>query len=308
LRSIVWLTVPSPEVSILLLDWSALLRIGAAAPDVSDDGEGEGARRQRTRNGDVALETVFPSPASRAVLAALACGDWNAARKLVFGQILYVAATTTTAFSSTTAAAAAADSPGPSDWMSLRNERAVRVADRVIGERQRQGHESTSVAILYGCLHCPDLHDRVVSMGYDPVPGRGWRTAWTVRVPDFSAAATTSRLLDRSVLQLLAVLVLYLGLGGIDWLATVGDATRAASDMVRAASAAASTPELPGALGSAADAGPAAVLRAPLSVAQDYALYLARHLLLYLGLSKFVWSTRDRSEGATYKDVQQNLH
>jgi hypothetical protein len=282
LRSIVWLTVPSPEVSVLLLDWSALLKRGASF-ERYDEGDrySSGAGKARRRRSNAAIETVFPSPASRSVLAALASGDWNAARTLVFGQILFVAASSTTT--------ATRD---PDDWMSLRNDRAIRVVNRVIEEKQRQKQESTSVAILYGCLHCPDLHERIVDMGYEPLR-REWRTAWTVRVPDFSAAATTARLLDRSVLQLLVLLVLYLGLGGIDWIATVGDVTRAASDMVRAASV-----ELPPY--DSVDE-PVSVM-APLSVVQDYVLYLARHLLLYLGLSKFVWSTKERIDEATYTD------
>jgi hypothetical protein len=280
LRPLLWLTVPSPEIPILLLDWSAL--DANSYNDSTDD----------SRNAAAAVGSIsFPSPVSRAVLASLAAGQWDAARKLAFGQVLLVSSSASTAASSTASTAQPASSPDDLDWMQLRNQRAMEVADSIL-QRQSAADPATptpaSIAILYGCLHCPDLHSRLVRAGFTPIQ-KTWRTAWSVPVPAF----TGTRLLDPAVLQLLALLVFYLGVGGLDWIATVGDVTHAAAGLVRdvAAPSATSSAPQPAAPSSSLSGLPAVFLSpSTWNVVEDYALYLVRHLFLYLGLSKFIWS------------------
>jgi hypothetical protein len=277
LRPVLWLTVPSPEISILLLDWSAL-----GAGSYSNNNHKEGGS-----------STSFPSPVSRAVLASLASGNWDAARKLVFGQVLLVSASSTSASSSAQPPDSASPQDDDQNWMQLRNQRAMEVMDSII--RQQSASESdsstssssSSIAILYGCLHCPDLHARLLRMGFRPIR-KTWRTAWSVPVPAFAG----TRLLDPTVLQLLAVLVLYLGLGGLDWIATVGDVTHAAADFVRDVRSVPSAQAAP-APSSFPDAPAFFLSSSTWNVVEDYGLYLVRHLFLYLGLSKFIWGAKD---------------
>lgn len=61
LRTILWLTVPAPEVSILLVDWSALF---------------------------VSNNQLQISPTVYAVLQAILAGHWSSIRPLLFGQVL----------------------------------------------------------------------------------------------------------------------------------------------------------------------------------------------------------------------------
>jgi hypothetical protein len=282
LRPLLWLTVPSPEISILLLDWSAL---DANDSYITDDSNKAAAAAEGIR---------FPSPVSRAVLASLAAGQWDAARKLAFGQVLLVSSSASTAASSASTAPPSASHPEDPDWMQLRNQRAMEVVESIIQQRSAVDPATSSpasIAILYGCLHCPDLHARLVRTGFTPIQ-KSWRTAWSVPVPAF----TGTRLLDPAVLQLLALLVFYLGVGGLDWIATVGDVTHAAADVVRdVAAPSASAAQEPASQSSFSLSGLPAVFLSPSTwtVVEDYALYLVRHLFLYLGLSKFIWSGKE---------------
>lgn len=65
LRSVLWIAVPSPELSILLLDWSSTW-------------QDEGAKSSK---GQI-------SPIAQAVLQSLASGQWLVMRQLLFGQVL----------------------------------------------------------------------------------------------------------------------------------------------------------------------------------------------------------------------------
>jgi hypothetical protein len=285
LRPLLWLTVPSPEIPILLLDWSAL---DANGNDRTDDNE-------FSSTATAAGSSSFPSPVSRAVLASLAAGQWDAARKLAFGQVLLVSSSTAAA-STAASSAQPASSPDDQDWMQLRNQRAMEVLESIITQQRSAADPAApspaSIAILYGCLHCPDLHARLVRTGFTPVQ-KTWRTAWSVPVPAF----TGTRLLDSTVLQLLALLVFYLGVGGLDWIATVGDVTHAAAGLVRdvTAPSATSSAQQPASPSSFSLSGLPAVFLSPSTwnVVEDYALYLVRHLFLYVGLSKFIWSGKE---------------
>ena len=221
LRPLLWLTVPSPEVSVLLLDWSA------------------------------SNELTLGSPVSRAVLLSLVTGYWKAVRQFAFGQVLV---------------SSKADSGGL-DWIELRNQRAIEVLKRVLSSRGSGASSPQTVSVLFGCMHCNDLHQRILEMGFDHVD-TNWRDAWVVQVPPVRA----TRLPDAKVLRILVVFVGYLGIGGLDWIETWGDVT---NDLVKVTGSADQMTEL-----------------LPSGILVKYLAYLVRHLLLYMGLSQFVWTPK----------------
>jgi hypothetical protein len=267
LRAVLWMTVPSPEVSVLLLDWASLL-VG--------------------RVNGVSKVSLF-------IAQSLVAGRLDKVRQLVFGQVVLAA----NQQQQQLAAAAALRSRNKNqnqnnqDWSLLvtqRNERALQVLDQTLdsllqedfnnnNDISNKGKVGSKVALLYGCSHCPDLHRGLVQRGFTPVESE-WRTAWSVPFAGSNNVAATVATSDESTsatldndtaaagreqgvtrtqtISLVVALTIYFVVGGIDWIATLDDVAQSVSD---------------------ADAVEAAV---------DALLYLARHVLLYVGLSKFV--------------------
>mmetsp|Transcript_20019 Transcript_20019/g.47835 ORF Transcript_20019/g.47835 Transcript_20019/m.47835 type:complete len:196 (+) Transcript_20019:247-834(+) len=123
-----------------------------------------------------------------------------------------------------------------------------------------------TLALLYGCSHCLDLHQRLISQGYRATTTE-WRTAWTVSPLERRADATTGATQDPetsttriTATVLLVLLPIYFAVGGLDWIATLGGMSSATSD------------------GSGTWAEPLG----------DAVLYLGRHVLLYVGLSRIL--------------------
>lgn len=257
IRAALWLGVPSPELSVLLVDWSSLSYL---------------TQRGRRRGSGEDWSGVGPiSPIAAPVFLSLLTGNWGTARRLVFGQVLAGGQNSD-------------DSSKGGILIDRRNERAVDVLRDSLASLD-DGQARKRVALLYGAGHCRDLHQRLVrEEGMAPVRTE-WRTAFRASAPrwgDFVDVddwrATTgdiaSRLppaiADEGVVQSvsvstlesaavgLVILPLYLLIGGIDWVSTVGD------------------------LGNALDRG------AFLDGFADLFLYLVRHVALYVGISKFV--------------------
>jgi len=230
-RFLLWFLIPSPEVSVVLLDWSSL----------------------------------FPRPSGSVsriinpVLTSLFSGDFNAARKLVFAQML--------------TSGQASSTRNENDWVvKRRNQNAV---EKICTSMERYKHKKH--AILYGALHGQDLQKRLENIGFH-VQKIDWRTAWSVTVPEYGTGkrieegknrmrddnqkiswgnfATPKNSGDLSLA--LVVLPLYLITGGLDWLDTVQTVknTVDSEDLV--------------------------------SCFVTLSLYLVRHVALYLSISKFV--------------------
>jgi hypothetical protein len=210
LRALLWMTVPCPELSILLLDWSSLLKGGS--------------------NPNALSEVALP------ILSSMVKFDIPQIRRFLFGQVL---------MSSNNAKRAVKDES--SAWSLLvtkRNDRALDVLKTTLSDSA----PDSSAALLYGSSHCPDLHARLVADGFGPTKTT-WRTAWSVRENEEDSAFIPA---------IMAVLVFYLGVGALDWVATIGDVSQGWVDS------------------DVADSGAA------------MGLYLVRHVLLYIGLSKFL--------------------
>jgi hypothetical protein len=233
LRTVLWFTIPAPELSILLLDWSSLMQGGS--------------------NPNALSQVALP------ILKSLLKFDIPQMRRFLFGQILV-----------------ASSNNGPdhprknkqqqaSPWSLLvteRNDHAMKVLQKTLEDDR----SVKSVALLYGSSHCPDLHKKIVSMGFRPMKAE-WRTAWSVRKTENVTSSSISRTEENSALfpALAGFLLFYLTIGALDWV----DYVRTLANDISASNH--------------ADAG------------LEGGLYLLRHVLLYLGLSKFVidWKKTD---------------
>jgi hypothetical protein len=223
LRAILWVAVPSPELSILLLDWSSTWQ--------QEEGSAKASKGQI-------------SPIAKAVLQSIAYGKWNVARQLVFGQVLI-------AGHKAGAAGLGATDPETAS-MGERNDRALAAADQVFRTANGNSDDGVVVHLLYGCNHCPDLHQKLQARGFT-CQGVNWRTVWTASIGgDAKTTATNNGGTQWKTLTAIGV-VGYLGIDGADWISTLHD-----------------------------------ILSAPDAATGGLAtlLYLLRHLGLYLGLSK----------------------
>jgi hypothetical protein len=141
-----------------------------------------------------------------------------------------------------------------------RNDHALMVLEKKLDDPKAK-----SVALLYGSSHCPDLHQKLVSMGFRPTSST-WRTAWSVQGIERAVGEGKST----TVLPTLAAfLIFYLAIGALDWVGMLGDVSKSLVDSEYA------------------EAG------------LDAGLYLLRHVLLYLGLSKFLVDWTNKGETTT---------
>ncbi len=241
-RLLLWSFSPSPEVSILLLDWSSLVD---------------------------PKPTGMISPIFIPVMEALLTGNLVEARQLVFAQLIVSGQTS-----------------GGRDALLVkkRNDVAMRKFIKCV-DQDGASSSSSRNAILYGAMHCQDLQKRFEKLGYTVI-NTEWRTAWSTSVPTFgstensdvtfslSVPSSTSNKDDASrrswgnfafsasdqndIAIGLVLVPLYLLIGGFDWIQTVKDIAQSLDQ------------------GAIVDCFAIA------------AFYLMRHLVMYLGLSKFV--------------------
>eukprot|EP00531_Pseudo-nitzschia_arenysensis_P000051 CAMPEP_0116134094 /NCGR_PEP_ID=MMETSP0329-20121206/10465_1 /TAXON_ID=697910 /ORGANISM="Pseudo-nitzschia arenysensis, Strain B593" /LENGTH=405 /DNA_ID=CAMNT_0003628787 /DNA_START=437 /DNA_END=1654 /DNA_ORIENTATION=- len=225
LRALLWMTVPAPELSIILLDWSSLLQGGS--------------------NPSALSEVALP------ILTSLVKFDISQMRRFLFGQVLV----------STKNNGSNRDNLS-SSWSLLvidRNDHALNVLQKKLDEPRCK-----SVALLYGSSHCPDLHNKLVVMGFQATKTT-WRTAWSVQESSSSSPAETND--ESQGLPALGIfLVFYLIIGALDWVGIVGDTSSLLLDSNY------------------------------LDASVEVGAYLVRHVLLYLGLSKFLidWTNTNR--------------
>jgi len=109
-----------------------------------------------------------------------------------------------------------------------------------------------SNALVYGALHCRDLQKKLAQLGFQRKKVQ-WRTAWTVDVPSFNVDG-----LNLFAAAGVVGVPIYLTIGGLDWVATIEELIKAVE---------------------IGDWGNGFFATA---------LYIARHVALYLGLAKFV--------------------
>lgn len=222
-RSILWITIPAPEVSILLLDWSIYSLLNNA--------------NSSSNNNSAATLSQIALPLINAAVQ----GHFQVVKQLVFGQVVVQLANNNVHDAS---------SSNNSLLIEQRNERAMAVL-----RQQRQLNQR--IALLYGCNHCADLHQRLLAEGFAPVKTE-WRTAWSVRLP-----TTTTEPAIKATLAVGLLLPLYFLLGGIDWIGA-WHAVAKASEQQHWQDA-------------TLEAG----------------LYLTRHVFMYVALSKYLldWNT-----------------
>jgi len=277
-RLLLWAFSPTPEISILLLDWSSLV-------DPKPSGT---------------ISSIF-LPVTECLLG----GNFLEARRLVFAQLLVSGQTVggredlLVKRRNGVALKILMDSieSGGGEGERGEEEDAVRKGSTDDSSSRR------NYALLYGAMHCQDLQSRLEKMGY-VLTNVEWRNAWSVTVPylgikkwatatnGVTAVQSTDRVgggnvehdKDLPLIPIadllspndndadgaigiigLVVVPLYLLVGGLDWLGTVQDI--------------------------------ASLLDARLwgdSVAIAI-FYLMRHVALYLGLAKFVveWDGED---------------
>eukprot|EP00565_Helicotheca_tamesis_P008094 CAMPEP_0185731132 /NCGR_PEP_ID=MMETSP1171-20130828/11955_1 /TAXON_ID=374046 /ORGANISM="Helicotheca tamensis, Strain CCMP826" /LENGTH=567 /DNA_ID=CAMNT_0028400327 /DNA_START=49 /DNA_END=1752 /DNA_ORIENTATION=- len=197
------------------------------------------------------------SPVAIPVLECLLTGNLMEARRLVFSQMVVSGQS-----------AEENSDRAENVIVGRRNARALDVLTKSI---ERDGCRKN--ALLYGGMHCRDLHRRLRDAGYVPKQ-TVWRTAWSVDVPNFGTgngkndrgitgpviqpAVFTASSSPAAIAAGLVAVPLYLAVGGLDWIATVRDVSGTIEN------------------GQVFDG----VL--------EVALYLIRHVALYLGLAKFV--------------------
>lgn len=275
IRAILWLGVPTPELSIMLVDWSSLSYIGRQSRRRRGGGGSENSKRDGSDNTNNNIAPI--SPIAAPVLLSLLTGNWGTARRLVFGQVLVSGQSNL-------------DTSKNGVLIDKRNVRAMDVMRACLSSPSSIMREGTNVekriALLYGAGHCRDLHRRLVQEeGMTPIRTE-WRTAFRATAPrwgDFMTTtddrtvklskdiASTSLPSSISVSNLdsvavgLVILPMYLLLGGLDWVSTIGD------------------------LGNALEG------REYLDGVAAALLYLVRHVALYVGISKFVvdWGGND---------------
>lgn len=259
IRAALWLSVPSPELSIMLVDWSSLSYLST---------------RSRRRSGKDDNSNITPiSSIAAPVFLSLLTGNWGTARRLVFGQVLVSGQSN-------------ADTSKAGVLIDKRNDRAMETLRESL-----DGNSNKKIALLYGAGHCHDLQSRLQDEGMTPIRTE-WRTAFRATAPKWGDFVNTDewkskssdiasslpaqiqgeemvRSMSPATLESVAVglviLPLYLLVGGFDWISTMGE------------------------LGTSLDKG------MYLDGLADVLLYLVRHVALYVGIAKFVvdWGNAD---------------
>jgi hypothetical protein len=230
LRSILWWTVPCPELSVILLDWSSLL---------------QGQKQRGGQRSPASTRSSVPfSEMALPILTSLVQLNIPQMRRFLFGQVLL----------SGSSAATANEDEAWSVLVTQRNDHALKVLQATLDQP-----DTNSVALLYGSSHCPDLHRKLLSMGFRPTKSE-WRTVWSVQQGGNELEEGSDKSSGPNILPALAaVLVFYLGIGALDWVGMLGDVSQSLFEKH-----------------DYADAG------------LEAGLYLLRHVLLYLGFSKFL--------------------
>lgn len=183
LRLALWMTVPAPECSVLLLDWASTTTTTTS-------------RRSSNNSWQASW-----SPIVRFLLQAVWSARLDVVQRLAFGQVLLTGSRPTQP---------RRDGDGVVAQSLLirgRNQRALHVLDQTL---QEHDNDPQTVSLLYGSSHCADLSQSLRQRGFVP-QSTSWRTAWSVQLDDTPSAAAPWWLVPAT---------LYLAASGADWLAT----------------------------------------------------------------------------------------
>ena len=257
LRCILWITIPSPELSILLIDWSTTW-----GSILTSQNRGPTSSFSSTSN--------KVSPIALPLLQAISQGRFNDVRRLVFGQVALTGHHQAAMSAITSNRIKNTDRDNENSLLvTKRNDHALQLVftefdARYYNSNSNERSSNCSVALLYGCNHCPDLHVKLMQAGFHPLESY-WRTAWSVSVAPPETLTATLRINSASEKSstvgflVLFLLPLYFLIGGYDWMETIVDVVRAFEHKD--------------------DIGSALTI---------LLFYVARHVLLYLSLSKLV--------------------
>jgi hypothetical protein len=188
LRAILWMTVPAPELSIVLLDWSSVLS------------RNNRPTRMAVSNPSALSDVAWP------IFSSLAKLDVASMRRFLFGQVLVSSNANTKRDNKDRA------------WSLLvteRNNHALKILKSTL--KKEDYSASVHSALLYGSSHCPDLHHKLVADGFRPIH-TSWRTAWSVQEGSEDNLAV--------IPALTFLLVGYLGVGALDWVGVMGDVAK----------------------------------------------------------------------------------
>ena len=207
LRLLLWSFSPSPEVSILLLDWSSV---------------------QDPKPTGMISQIFIP------VMEALLTGNIVEARRLVFAQLLV---------SGQTSGGRDLNLVRKRNSVAMQKMmHSLEIAEGVFNS-DCEATAKRKNALLYGAMHCQDLQSRFQKMGYH-VSNVEWRTAWSVSLPTLLGSGTEpsptfansehrvgglswgnfALIGDPNDIGIGLVLVpLYLVIGGLDWIGTIHD-------------------------------------------------------------------------------------
>jgi len=252
LRSVLWFTLPSPELFILLLDYSSLFW----------------TKRQKKQTSIHTFTGI--SDVVEPIWNNVCSFQLTNIRRLIFGQTLL-----------------AASANDDNDLLiRKRNEHALEIMQRTLlfsDERSSRDKTSYNTAVLYGSSHCPNLQDELLGMGFQPT-SQEWKTAWAVSTASVSNQDAAVAVADNNnnnnnngidlnintntnamnSIYLILFASGYLGIGALDWV-----------DMFHGTIL-------------AQEQGQADGISSFLDIAGIGGLYLIRHVALYLGLSKFL--------------------
>jgi hypothetical protein len=210
LRYLLWIAVPSPELSVLLIDWSSSWSVSSSL---------------FLANGTPPTTSSMSrvSRLAAPLLQALSRGRLDQMRQLVFGQMILAG--------HQAAVLAAADGAGARDDTLLivqRNHHALAMVEKELALPTIAANTlvgSKNVALLFGCNHCPDLHARLIASGFEAA-GTSWRTAWTVNVGPGQGHTGTAGI----GLWFVTILSVFLLVSGADWIGTLQEIGRAAQE------------------------------------------------------------------------------
>lgn len=216
IRIFSWVLSPSPEVNILLLDWSSIIN---------------------------PRPTGMISPIFLPSIQSLLTGNILNARKLIFAQVVVSGQT-----------AGGQDLNIVRRRNSVALDTLLKTIENTTSNSKSDSDKITNSnnnAVLYGAMHCQDLLSRLEKMGYS-LRKVEWRKAWSVNVPTFGtgenlsstmtktpgrSSATSSIMSDfvsandlSDIAFGLVIVPLYLLIGGLDWLATVKDIATSVDD------------------------------------------------------------------------------
>jgi len=203
-RLLLWSFSPSPEVSILLLDWSTV---------------------QDPKPTGMISQIFVP------VMEALLTGNIVEARRLVFAQLLV---------SGQTSGGRDANLVRNRNSVAMQKMmNCIKSGEGVSNSGDATKHRN---ALLYGAMHCQDLQSRFQKMGYS-VSNVEWRAAWSVSLPTLlgTGKELPKRVANKSEQRVggnswgnfaligdpndiaigLVLVPLYLIIGGLDWIGTV---------------------------------------------------------------------------------------